>query len=169
LITLNVNGGFETGSKRKCQVWNPFKKSPKKKANYDTRFQTSRIAECLNLIGHANPRVQIDILRRLSRAISLIINELGLPDDATFAQLKRSLRSEQASAVGMKVRELGAIAANYKADNRDLVAVDEMIFMLIGASLSARSRSREISPEHEQSIDRMIAIAEEVNLRAPGD
>ena len=138
-------------------MWNPFKKSAKKAAKYDVSFETSKIAECLDLIGHANPNIQRDILRRLSRAISTLLRDLRLPHDATFAELKRSLRSDQASAIGIKVRQMGsAIAANSKSRDRDDAAVDEMIFMLIGASLS-----RTISPGHEQSIDKMIAIAEE--------
>jgi len=71
----------------------------------------------------------------------------------------------------MKVREIGsAIAANPQSMNRHDVAIDEMIFMLIGASLWARSGSRAISLEHEQSIDKMIAIAEEAeaNQESPG-
>jgi len=106
-----------------------------------------------------------------SRAISLLLKDFPLPNDATFAELKRSLRSDQASAIGMHVSKIGsAIAANLKGGNQYDAAVDEMIFMLIGASLWARSGSRAISLEHEQSIDKMIAIAEEAeaNQESPG-
>jgi hypothetical protein len=152
---------------RKRQVWNPFKKLRKTAADSKLRFETIQIAECLDLIGHANANIQRDILRRLSRAISFLSKEFRLPNDATFAELKRSLRSDQASAIGIKVRQMGsAIADNTRVRNRDDVALDEMIFMLIGASLSARSGLRTISPEHEQSIDKMIAIAEEADPRA---
>ena len=50
----------------------------------------------------------------------------------------------------------------------DSLAIDELIIMLIGASLSARSGSRTISLEHEQSIDKMIEIAEEATRAGPG-
>lgn len=141
-------------------MWSPFKNSAKNKVTYDVRFETSQVAECLDLIGHANPTIQRDILRRLSRAISLLLKDFPLPNDATFAELKRSLRSDQASAIGMHVSKIGsAIAANLKGGNQYNAAVDEMIFMLIGASLS-----RTILPEYEQSIDQMIAMAEEANL-----
>ena len=137
--------------------------------NDDLRFQTSQIAECLDLIGHANSNVQRHILRRISRAIDLLLKDFRLPSDATFAELKRMLRPDQASAIGVKVRQIGsAIAANSDGRNRDNVAVDELIFMLIGASLSARSGSRTISLEHEQSIDKMIEIAEGATRAGPG-
>jgi hypothetical protein len=156
---------------RGAAVWNPFKKPAKKKANHEVSFDNSQIAECLDLIGHANSNIQRDILRRLARAIRLLLKDFRLTKDAKFAELKRSLRSDQASAIGMKVREIGsAIAANPQSMNRHDVVIDEMIFMLIGASLWARSGSRTISLEHEQSIDKMIAIAEEAeaNQESPG-
>ena len=118
-------------------MWNPFKKSTKQTARDDVRFETRKIAECLDLIGHANPTIQRDILRRLSRAISLLSRDFRVPHDASFAELKRSLRSDQAMAIGIKVSQIGsAIAANPKSRDRAEAAVDEMIFMLIGASLS---------------------------------
>ena len=64
-----------------------------------------------------------------SRAISLLLKDFPLPNDATFAELKRSLRSDQASAIGMHVSKIGsAIAANLKGGNQYDAVVDEMIF-----------------------------------------
>ena len=59
----------------------------------------------------------------------MLLKDFPLPNDATFAELKRSLRSDQASAIGMHVSKIGsAIAANLKGGNQYDAAVDEMIF-----------------------------------------
>ena len=94
-------------------------------------------------------------------ATALVRSDLKLPKDASFSELKRSLQADQALRIGVRMRQIGsAIEKNPNGLHPDEARVDEMVFELIGATLSAGSGARFISPDHERNIDRIISIAE---------
>src|SRR5918992_4754688 len=117
-----------------------------------TEPQAYPVARCLEIIADAGVDGVREALLKLYSATNFLRSELGLSPEATFAELKASLRPDQAGKVAERTRDKG-----YEVD-----VISEMGLMLVSASLHFRAGAAWIDAEQAALIDLLISTAEEI-------
>ena len=105
-----------------------------------------------------------EILARIRSAANLLLEQFKSIQDAgsSFAEFKTALRPDQAEKIGNKAIQIGRAVkkqANELSNEPHTPTLEEIGFILVAASLYAKSGADWIGPDEERFIDNLIRLA----------